>query len=255
MTEMTFKTIIIDDEQPARSYIKELLQPYSNCIEIIGEATNGNEAVKLIKSLEPDLIFLDIQMPGKNGFEVVQSLKKIPLVVFCTAFDEYALNAFETNSVDYLVKPVSAERLNKTIEKLKGLSTTKEQEKIEKLIHSIVSAKVTDVPTTFPVKVGDRVIFLKMSEIAFFKSKDKYVEIHTVVDKAYILEHSLNTLEMKLPNNFRRVQRAFIININHITEIRKYSPGKYAILLDDVCKTKIITGRSYSMKVNNLVKL
>lgn len=254
MTEIIFKTIIIDDEQPARSFIKELLQPYSNCIEIIGEATNGNEAVQLIKSLEPDLIFLDIQMPGKDGFEVLQSLKKIPLVVFCTAFDEHALTAFETNSIDYLVKPVSVERLNKTIEKLKGLSNTKEQEKIEKMIHSIISTKLTDTPTTFPVKIGDRVVFLKMSEIAFLKAKDKYVEIHTIMDKAYILEQSLNTLEIKLPANFRRVQRAFIININHITEIRKYSPAKYVILLDDVCKTKIITGRSYSMKVNKLVK-
>jgi len=119
--DFNYRTLIIDDEKPVRLIIKELLQSYLNCIEIIEEATNGIEAIELIELLKPDLIFVDIQMPVKDGFGVLQCLTKVPLVVFCTAFDEYTLQAFETNSIDYLVKPVKVDRLQKTIAKLQGI--------------------------------------------------------------------------------------------------------------------------------------
>ncbi len=255
MTDFKFKTLIIDDEEPARLFLKELLQAHTNDIEIVGEAKDGIEAASLIESLKPELIFLDIEMPGKNGFEMLQSLNEIPLVVFCTAFDEYALNAFETNSIDYLVKPVKPERLNKTIEKLKKLNHFKEQVKIKELLQSIIKTSTLKPPTTFPVKIGDRVVFIKMNEIVYFTAKEKYVEIHTFSGKVYNLDQSLNLLETKLPAQFTRIQRGYIINSSLIKEIKKYSPGKYAILLEDSKNTKVITGRNYSRVVNILMKL
>ena len=255
MTDFKFKTLIIDDEEPARLFLKELLQEHSAEIEIIGEAKDGIDAVQLINALKPELIFLDIEMPGKNGFEMLENLDEIPLVVFCTAFDEYALNAFETNSIDYLVKPVKPERLNKTIKKLKNLNHLKEHLKIKELLQTVIKSNPAKQPTTFPVKIGDRVIFLKMNEISFFTAKDKYVEIHTFNNKSYNLDQSLNSLESKLPNHFIRVQRGYIINTELIREIKNYSPGKYSIFLDDRMNTKIVTGRNYSALVNELVKI
>ncbi len=255
MTDFKLKTLIIDDEEPARLFLKELLQAYSNEIEIIGEAKNGIEAVQLINALKPELIFLDIEMPGKNAFEMLESLNEIPLVVFCTAFDDYALNAFETNSIDYLVKPVKPERLNKTIVKLRNLNHLKEQVKIKELLQSVIKSNTAKTPTSFPVKIGDRIIFLKMKEISFFTAKDKYVEIHTFNGKVYNLDQSLNSLETKLPDHFKRVQRGYIINIELIREIKNYSPGKYSIFLEDSKNTKIVTGRNYSALVNKLVKI
>lgn len=255
MADLLLKTLIIDDEEPARIYLKELLQLHSDFIEIVGEAVNGIEAVTLIESLKPDLIFLDIQMPGKNGFEMLQDLTKIPIIVFCTAYDEYALDAFETNCTDYLVKPVKAERLKKTIEKLKGFNNRYEQPNIKELIQTIIQSNIQENPTSFPVKTGDRVVFLKIKEIVYFMANEKYVEIHTIQNKVFILDQSLNLLEKKLPSQFLRLHKGQIVNTNLIKEIKKYSPGHYLIVLDDICNTKIISGRKYSMEVNRLMKI
>ncbi|GAA3556344.1 LytR/AlgR family response regulator transcription factor [Snuella lapsa] len=255
MEEIKYRTLIIDDEHPAREFIKELLQAYSNDFQIIGEATNGIEAIQLIKALNPDVIFLDIQMSGKNGFEVLQSLDNIPMVIFCTAFDNYALQAFETNSIDYLVKPINPIRFKNAIKKLKNLNNPKEHNKIKKLIQTYISKQTSNPPTSLPVRIGDRIVFIKIDEIAFFKAKDKYVEIHNLMGKSYILDQSLIILEQKLPEHFIRVQRSYIINTNKIVEIKKYAIGKYILLMDDVYNTKIISGKNYSTTINNLTKI
>ena len=138
---MSFRTIIIDDESLARERLKTLLDG-NEFIDIIACAKNGIEAVELINEKKPDLIFLDIQMPGLNGFEVLQKLEKLPYIIFATAYDEYALKAFETNSIDYLLKPIEKERLNKSIGKLRALTGNNENsqdfnEKIRNLISSL----------------------------------------------------------------------------------------------------------------------
>lgn len=255
MDVIKYRTLIIDDERPAREYIKELLQFYSGYIQIIGEASDGIEAINLIERLKPDLIFLDIQMPKKNGFEVLQSLNYIPLIVFCTAFDDYALEAFKTNSIDYLVKPINPQRLQTTISKLQNLNELNGQNKIKNLIESIVTKQKSSYPTSIPVKLGDRIVFVKIDDVSFFKAKDKYIEIHTVSNKIYLFDQSLNSLELKLPHYFLRVQRSYIVNTNKILEIRKYTLGKYLLLLDNVSNTKIITGKSYSAVINGLTKI
>lgn len=257
MDKIMYRTLIIDDEHPARQFIKELLEPFSDIFNIIGEATNGNEAIKLINTLNPDLIFLDIQMPGKNGFEVVQSLNRIPIIIFCTAYDDYALEAFETNSIDYLVKPVDPERLQKTVDKLQNFGVVNNQNEIKSLIQNLVSnhTSFSSYPNSIPIRLGDRVVFVKIKEISFFKAKDKYVEIYTLSGKSYLCDLSLNYLELKLPSYFLRVQRSYIINSNRILEIRKYSLGRYILLLNDLPGSKIKTGKNYSKVINNLIKV
>src|SRR5659263_72955 len=116
-----YRTLIADDEQPARDRLKKLLAEHADKVELIGEANNGLECLEMIDNLKPDLLFLDIQMPGLNGFEVLQQTGYSPIVIFCTGYDEYALKAFETNNIDYIVKPVKADRIKKSIEKLDSL--------------------------------------------------------------------------------------------------------------------------------------
>ena len=118
MKNPPYTTLIIDDEPPARARLHKLLESFPETFRVVDEAKNGTEAVEKINQLQPDVIFLDIEMPGLNGFELLERLEKIPIVIFCTAFDQYSLKAFETNSIDYLLKPVRLERLQQTVEKL-----------------------------------------------------------------------------------------------------------------------------------------
>jgi two-component system LytT family response regulator len=250
-----FRTILIDDEEPARIRLKELLNDYTDTITIIGEAKNGDEAVSLINTLHPDLIFLDIQMPGKDGFEVIQSIEKVPYIIFCTAFDQYALKAFETNSIDYLVKPVGKERIAKSMIKLQSLGDKTDHSAVLHMVEEMMSTRKPEPLTSFPVKVGDKVVFIKLEEISFFEAKDKYVELHTFEGKQFILDQSLNYLEEKLPSFFLRVHRAIIINTCLIQEIRKYLGSKYCIYLKDKLLSRIISGRNYNDSLKMLMNV
>src|SRR5512133_2421714 len=131
-----FRTLIADDEQPARDRLINLLAEHADQVELIGEAENGIQCVEMIDRLKPDLVFLDIQMPGQNGFEVLQQTIHSPVVVFCTAYDEFALRAFETNSIDYIVKPVKAERIQKSIDKLDSLKRHSDKQELLRVIES-----------------------------------------------------------------------------------------------------------------------
>ena len=153
-------------------------------MSIIGEAVNGIEAVEMINLLKPDIVFLDIRMPGKNGFEVIQSLQDVPFLIFGTAYDDYALKAFETNSIDYLVKPVTPERLAITLDKIKNLSKRDDYSHLLKWIEEAIALKEKETVTSFPVKVGDKVIFVKTEDIAYFEASEKYVELNNKLGKA-----------------------------------------------------------------------
>lgn len=241
---MIFRTLLIDDEAPARMRLRELLKKYP-FISIVGEASNGNEAVQKIEEYRPDLIFLDIRMPGKDGFEVLQNIDNAPYIIFCTAYDQYAIQAFETNSIGYLLKPVKDESLEKALIKLQNLGGTTSHSEVLQLVNEMLKQKMVAQPTSFPVKVGDRTVFIKLEDVSYFMASNKYVEIHTRLGKHYNLDQSLNYLEEKLPPNFLRVHRSTIININLIKEVRRYMASKYAIKLDDFNQTCIISGRNY----------
>ncbi|HEY4788450.1 MAG TPA: response regulator [Bacteroidales bacterium] len=246
---MMFKSIIIDDEANARSRIKRLLLNYTNIIEVIAEASNGFQALEQIESLKPDLIFLDIQMPGLDGFELVKRLKFLPVIVFTTAYDQYALKAFETNTIDYLVKPIEAERLDITIQKLQRLNKNEQEDNIRKFIQLAEKLKPQNELTSLSVKIGDKILLIRLSEIVYFEADEKYVTIQTYEKGKYITDLTLKILEDKLPTNFVRVQRAFIVNKNYVLELNKQFGGKYVIVMNDKDRTRILTGTTYKEKL------
>lgn len=237
-----YKTIVIDDEQLARQRIKRLLKAYDE-IEIIAEAENGAEGLLLIEQHQPDLIFLDIEMPVLNGFEMLAKLTHQPKVVFTTAYDQYAIKAFEEGSIDYLLKPVELERLDKTIKKLKQSNLAPAQIPLEELIRQINGKKAIK---TLTVKIGDKILLIKLSDIVHIQAEDKYVFLHTVDGKKHLTDFTLSTLEEKLPEEFLRIHRSDIINTDFIKEIRKGFNGALIFVLNNPTETRITSSRSNS---------
>ncbi|MBD0832395.1 LytR/AlgR family response regulator transcription factor [Aestuariibaculum sediminum] len=249
-----FRTIIIDDEPPARIRLKKLLSNFSNAIEIIAEASSGIEAQELIDTLKPDLIFLDIEMPGLTGFQLLENLAHMPMVVFCTAYDQYSLQAFETNSVDYLVKPVRLERLDKTIEKLKRFKgTPNDTHRLLELVKTLTDKKDEKVMTSITVKKDDKLVFIKLEDVTYFESDERYVQVYTSKGK-FLTEQSLLKLEEKLPDYFLRVHRGIIINTEYVQEIQKYFNSRYTIKLVNKSTTQITSGRSYLQNIKNWIE-
>jgi two-component system, LytTR family, response regulator len=251
---MKFRTLLVDDELLARQRLTRLLQNYTDIIEIIAEASNGEEAVQLIEEHNPDLVFLDIEMPVYNGLEVLQKITTDPLVVFTTAYENYAIKAFENNSVDYLLKPIEKERLLVCMEKLRKQTVPKINK--EKLLSDIeiVNQEVNTKPQSIPVKIGDKTILVKYEDVLYFEANDKYVELNTIHNQKHILEYSLTQLSLKLPPNFLRVHRAFLVNMNSVKEFRKGFNGAAILVMDNKEETKIHTGRTYVEAVKKWIE-
>jgi two-component system, LytTR family, response regulator len=250
----TYRTILIDDEAIARQRLVSLLNNYEGQFQIIAEAKNGIEGAEQIERLKPDLVFLDIQMPGKTGFEMLEMLEYIPVIVFCTAYEEFALQAFNTLALDYLVKPVEAERLQLTIDKL-NRSTITPQLQVRELITLVKQQTENKKLQTIPHKIGDRVILIKTERITYFSATDKYVEFFTEDGKKYLTELSLKKLIDRLPDNFRQVQRGIVVNVDFIKEYRKYFRGKYILVLDDSVGSKLETGRSFTEDIKSFMAI
>ncbi|MDA3927670.1 MAG: LytTR family transcriptional regulator DNA-binding domain-containing protein [Prolixibacteraceae bacterium] len=251
----TYRTIIIDDEAIARQRLTTLLKEFQGQFEIVGEAKNGIEGAEMINILKPDLIFLDIQMPGKTGFEMLEMLEHVPQVVFCTAYEEFALKAFSTLALDYLVKPVEVDRLQLTLDKLNRNSTENSGLQVQQLLDLVRNHSDKKKMQSIPHKIGDRVLLIKTEKITHFCATDKYVEFFTNDGKKYLTELSLKKLTDRLPNNFKQVQRSIIVNVNFVKEYRKYFRGKYILLLDDLNNTKLETGRSYTDELKELMAI
>jgi two-component system LytT family response regulator len=249
-----YTTLIIDDEPLARTRLEKLLSVFPESINVIGHAKNGNEALKKIKQLTPDLIFLDIEMPGLTGFQLLEHLETMPLIVFCTAHDEYALQAFETNSIDYLIKPVRTERLEKTIKKLQQFNNAQSSENLLEVIKTISQKQASKKMTSITVKKGDSIIFIKLEDIFYFEASDKYVNIITN-RQHHIIEKSLTQLEQQLPSNFMRVHRGVIVNTNYVAEIQKYFNSRFVIKLNNNKATQITSGRSYSETIKKWINV
>jgi two-component system LytT family response regulator len=250
-----YRTLIADDEQPARDRLKKLLAEHSNQIELIGEAMNGLECREMIDRLKPDLVFIDIQMPGLNGFEVLQQTSHLPVVIFCTAYDEFALQAFETNSIDYIVKPVKAERIQKSIEKLDSLKRNSDKQELLRIIESYISQTPKKEITSIPVKLGDRMIFVRIEDVTYFSAEEKYVSIYTKDGKTYLCDFPLKSLEEKLCDDFLRIHRSLLVNTKRIREINKHYGSRYIIKMDDTGQTKLLTGRGYCEQVKGLMEI
>lgn len=241
------KAIIIDDERLARSELKKLLQDFPE-VEIIDEATNAEEGKSKIESQQPDLIFLDIQMPGKTGFDMLSQLEKAPQVIFTTAYDEFALKAFEVNALDYLLKPIEPKRLADAILKLQ--ITERKDAKPEGEYQN--NSLLTENDQVF-VKDGERCWFVKLSEIRLFESVGNYAKVFFGANKPLILK-SLNALEERLDEKtFFRANRKHIINLRMIEKIEPYFNG--GLLIDLKGGEKIEVSRRQTVKFKEMMSL
>ena len=242
---MPIKAIIIDDERLARTELKKLLQDFSD-IEVIDEAANVDEGVEKIETQNPDLIFLDIQMPGKTGFDLLGELDKAPHVIFTTAYDEYALKAFEVNALDYLLKPIEPKRLSDAIQKLQ-FELSKERAGVNGMINR---GPLTENDQVF-VKDGERCWFVKLSEIRLFESVGNYAKVFFSTNKPLILK-SLNALEERLDDRmFFRANRKHIINLRWIEKIEPYFNG--GLLVELKGGEKIEVSRRQTVKFKEMM--
>lgn len=240
-----FSAILIDDEPAARRLMKSLLEEYADTITVIGEASNGKEAIEKIEELKPDLIFLDIQMPDLTGFEVVERLKHKPNIIFTTAYEQYAIKAFETFSIDYLLKPIREERLAQSIEKVKQFGRLRQTIDIPGLQDLIRQFQAPQKSTALPIKTGDRIILLRYENISYLESQDKYVFIFTLDGNKYITDQSLAAMVEKLPPQFYRIQKSYIINKDKVKEMHRHFNGRYLFIMDDKATTRLTSGRTY----------
>ena len=213
------KAIIVDDERLARKELNSLLEQYPE-IEILAEAVNADDAIEKINQLNPDLIFLDIQMPGKTGFEMLEQLEKSPQVIFTTAYDEFAIKAFEFNAMDYLLKPIQEDRLKDAINKV----LTREREKPE-VVEQEERPKKLGISDQVFVKDGDRCWFVKLADIRLFESDGNYIKVY--FDKFKPMIHkSLNALDERLDDrSFFRASRKHIINLSWVETIETWFNG------------------------------
>ena len=238
------KVVLIDDERLARSELRRLLHEFPE-VEIIGEAANAEEGLEKIETLNPDLVFLDIQMPGKTGFDMLTQLDKSPHVIFVTAYDEYALKAFEVNALDYLMKPVEPRRLADALLKVR--------QKEEEEISSYTNRSILGESDQVFVKDGDRCWFVKLSEVRLFESVGNYAKVFFGTNKPLILK-SLNALEERLDEKvFFRANRKHIINLRMIDKIEPYFNG--GLLLDLKGGEKIEVSRRQAVKFKEMMSL
>ncbi|HXR83771.1 MAG TPA: response regulator [Hanamia sp.] len=238
------KVILIDDERLARSELKRMLQEFPD-VEIIGEAANAEEGIEKIETLNPDLIFLDIQMPGKTGFDMLTELEKAPHVIFVTAYDEYALKAFDVNALDYLMKPVEPKRLADALLKVR--------QKDEEEMLSYNNRGILSEHDQVFVKDGERCWFVKLSDVRLFESVGNYAKVFFGTNKPLILK-SLNALEERLDEKvFFRANRKHIINLRMIEKIEPYFNG--GLLLDLAGGEKIEVSRRQAVKFKEMMSL
>ena len=230
-----YKTIIIDDERLAREEVKRYLKSYPELV-IVGEADNVDTAKKLIEAKIPDVIFLDVQMPGKSGFDLLDELNFVPEVIFTTAYSAYAVRAFEVNAIDYLVKPIREERFLKCVEKVKEALSEAE----------MISEKLSIQQKIF-IKDGQHCYFFPLSDVRYIESIGNYSRFHFIGNKA-MLKKSLNQIEKKLDETmFFRINRNQIINIQYIKNVYPHFKNRLKIVLN--------TGETFEVSSRQSVRL
>lgn len=218
------KVIIVDDEAPARTLIRQYLGEYPDLI-IVGECNNGVDALRLIKEFRPDLVFMDVQMPGMTGFEVLERLDEVPLIIFSTAYDQYALEAFEINAVDYLLKPYTRERFAKAIGRIESQAAPL-MDQLQRLAESLKpESQEDDYSGKLFVQSGNKLLALETTDIVWLEAEKDYTWLITA-EKRHLSSYGLGALEQKLnPRQFVRVHRSSIIHLKHVHEIEKYPSG------------------------------
>ncbi|HEY0609021.1 MAG TPA: LytTR family DNA-binding domain-containing protein [Chitinophaga sp.] len=237
--------LIIDDEEASRSLIRQYLQAHPE-IDILAECENGIEAVRAINETKPDLVFLDVQMPGLNGFEVLQEIAHIPMIIFTTAFDRFAIKAFEMNAVDYLLKPYTRQRFDLSMERIRQRT---DQHGLYSLAASIPLQQGSYPPRIF-VETPGRLKSLDVQDILYLKAEKDYTRIH-VAGQSYLGSQGISVLEKRLdPQRFLRVHRSYIVNIYHVREVYRDISKTFLVMNDE---TEIVVGRSYLESLKKLI--
>lgn len=235
---MKIQAIIIEDELPARTLVKNYLESFEK-IEIIGEYSDGFSGLKAINELKPDLVFLDIQMPKLTGFELLELTEHKPIIIFTTAFDQYAIKAFEANAVDYLLKPFSLQRfqdaVNKAIERFDNNKTD------ETTVKSILQT-IDEKPETIDriaIRTGTKIHLIGVEEIIYIEADGDYIKIHTK-ENDYLKEKTMKYFESHLDSNkFIRIHRSYILNIEHIHRLEYYDKENYVAILKNETRLKV----------------
>jgi two-component system, LytTR family, response regulator len=232
---MSITCVIVDDEKLARDLLREYISQIPD-IQILGEASKGKEAVEVIDKLTPDLIFLDVQMPGMNGFDVLDEIVHDPYVIFCTAYDQYALKAFEKNAVDYILKPLDQERFKLAVERAIGRMKV-EQNNVGELLRNLKTENKTSYDSHIFVQKSEKLLNLPVEEIVYLEASGDYTILTTKNDQ-FVSSSGIGKLEEILnPEIFIRVHRSTIININSLKEIEKHFNGGMVV--------KMLNGKSF----------
>ncbi len=241
------KTILIDDEPLARELVREYLQSHPQ-ISIVAECNDGFEGLKAIQQHQPDLLFLDIQMPKINGFEMLELVDRIPNVIFTTAFEEYAIRAFEVNAVDYLLKPFSRERFDKALQKM--------LERRTEVTPELLDTAAREMPmqhNRVVVKTGGKIKIIPVQDIHYLEAADDYVKI--VTQEGPFLKNKTMTFFEKMldPQQFIRVHRSYILNVSQITRLEPYEKESYLAILRD--GSKILVSKTGYPKLKEVLGL
>jgi DNA-binding LytR/AlgR family response regulator len=240
------RVLVVDDEPLARESLIRMLAAEAG-VEIAGEAANGIEALERIAEFEPDAVFLDIEMPGLNGFEVLDNLSKPPLVVFATAYDEYAIRAFDASAVDYLLKPIQAERVSKCVARLRG-AVGRESLTGSDVVRKLLSELRPAGPTRIAVKLGNRIVLVSPREIVHVSAKDKLVFVHTAREH-YLVDKTVTEMEDCLDRSgFFRINRADLVNLEHVRELMPWFSGAWRVKLSTGVELDVSRDRARQLK-------
>lgn len=238
--------IIAEDEENLRTSLRTMLQHLWPELHICGEAENGSEAIELIERNDPNVVFLDIQMPELSGLQVARRISNNQKIVFVTAYDQYAVQAFENEAIDYILKPITEERLKKTISRLKKWATHPEEEsrlhiKIANLLQMLEDRKPAQKLRLVKVKTGTGIQFVPVSNICFFKAEHKYTTVQTP-QKEFIIKIPIKKLELRLDgNHFWRIHRSAIVNVDKIYKIKRSATNRMIITFINTDKSVTVS--------------
>ena len=241
------RALVVDDEPLARARLKRMLAAHGG-VQVLGEAGSVAEAAPLVDALVPDVVFLDVQMPGEDGFALIERVRHRPAVVFVTAFDHYAVRAFEANAVDYLMKPFRPERLAAAIERARIALARPDElaRQLQQMLVTMSAARAggSEALERFTVRIGQKQLIVKADDVLWFGAEDKLVFAATANDRHYV-NFTLDELERRLePSRFVRVHRSAIANLDHAAALRPGFAGTWRLQLDDAARTEVPVSRS-----------
>ena len=242
MTARPLRVYLVDDESLALKRLTRLLRD-TRRVEIVGATANPAEALEFLSQHDVDAVFLDIQMPKMTGFELLQKLPKEPAVIFTTAFDRFALDAFEVNSIDYLVKPIESERLDKALTKLERLRGTSQALSESERLRALARELTRKFPERITSRVGERVVFVEVDKVTHFYAKDRLTYAATA-SRDYVIDATISELEEKLdPDVFIRIHRATLLNLHYADEVSSWFGGGMIVRLKDGKRTELQIAR------------